>query len=460
LTDIWAHTTLKLYRGVGSLIYPFSGPFLRARARKGKEDHERRGERYGYASWDRPDGPLVWLHAASVGESLAIMPLIKRMESFGISLVLTTGTVTSASVARDRISERTIHQYVPMDMKRAVCRFLDHWQPDLAIFAESEIWPTTIQELAKRNIPQILVNARMSDRSNARWSKRPSLAHAIFGNLSQVLAQSEIDGERFRALGAPWVSVVGNLKIDVGVPHADPASLAALKAAIGERPTWIAVSTHQGEEGSVAQVHKMLAQHEPDILTILVPRHPDRNGEVVAELQNQGVSFASRSAGQPITPQTDIYLGDTIGEMGLYLGLSDIAFMGKSLKSQGGQNPIEPVMTNTAILSGRYVQNFRDTYQALLEAGGARLVRDESMLAGHVLHLLRNRQDLEAMQAAAHVTVSRMTGALERSIEALDPYIMPLRVKVGLDRRRQRDIAAKTMSAGTSPSASPPDRDG
>ena len=187
---------------------------MRARARKGKEDRSRRAERYGYASWDRPEGPLVWLHAASVGESLAIMPMIKRMESFGISLVLTTGTVTSANVAKDRISERTIHQYVPMDIKRAVRRFLDHWQPDLAIFAESEIWPTTIQELAQRNIPQILVNARMSDRSNRRWSRRLSLAHAVFGNLSHVLAQSELDGERFRELGAPWVTVVGNLKID------------------------------------------------------------------------------------------------------------------------------------------------------------------------------------------------------------------------------------------------------
>ncbi|MGI9366258.1 MAG: lipid IV(A) 3-deoxy-D-manno-octulosonic acid transferase [Rhizobiaceae bacterium] len=436
MTDIWAHTTLKLYRGFGSLVYPFSGAFLRLRAKKGKEDHTRRGERYGYASWDRPDGPLVWLHAASVGESLAIMPLIKRMESFGINLVLTTGTVTSASVAKDRISERTIHQYVPMDMRRAVGRFLDHWQPDLAIFAESEIWPTTIQELARRNIPQILVNARMSDRSNKRWSKRPGLAQAIFGNLSHVLAQSEVDGQRFRDLGAPWVTVVGNLKIDVGTPKADAKALEKLRASIGKRPTWIAVSTHHGEEASVAEAHKLLAAHVPEILTILVPRHPDRSLEVQSALQEQGLKTVTRSSKGPIKPDTNVFLGDTIGEMGLYLALSDIAFMGKSLKSQGGQNPIEPVMTNTAILSGRFVQNFRDTYQALLESGGARLVRDEKMLAGHVLHLLRNRKDLESMQTAARQTVESMAGALDRSVDALDPYIMPLRVKAGLERRK------------------------
>lgn len=439
MSDLWAQTTLKLYRGFGSLIYPFTGPFLKARARKGKEDRERRGERYGYASWDRPDGPLVWLHAASVGESLAIMPLIKRMESFGINLVLTTGTVTSASIAQDRVSERTIHQYVPLDVKRAIGRFLDHWKPDLAIFAESEIWPTTIQELAKRNVPQILVNGRMSDRSNKRWSKRPALAQAVFGHLSQVLAQSEIDGERFRNLGAPWVTVVGNLKIDVGELDLREDEVKQHKSMIGERPTWIAVSTHKGEEAAVANVHKMLAQHIPDVLTILVPRHPDRDEEVMAQLDGVGLKTVSRSSRMAIESDTEVFLGDTIGEMGLYLSLADIAFMGKSLNAEGGQNPIEPAMMNTAILSGRYVQNFRETYQALLDSGGARLVRDEKMLAGHVLHLLRNKKDLNAMQIASRHAVDKMAGALERSFEVLDPYIMPLRVKAGLERRIQRE---------------------
>ena len=434
---------LKLYRGIGTVVYPFSGPFLRVRARRGKEDRERRAERYGYASWQRPEGPLVWLHAASVGESLAIMPLIKRMESFGINLVLTTGTVTSASIAEKRLSERTIHQYVPLDMKRSIHRFLDHWQPDLAIFAESEIWPTTIQELAARNVPQLLVNARMSDRSNRRWSKRPALAQAIFGHLSQVIAQSELDGERFRALGAPWVTVVGNLKIDVGVPVANEAEVEQMRSMIAGRPSWIAVSTHAGEEKSVAHVHRMVAAHAEGLLTVLVPRHPDRADEVRDELEAQGLNVVTRSSRQPISSHTDVFLGDTIGEMGLYLRLSEIAFMGKSLGAQGGQNPIEPVMTGAAILAGRYVQNFRETYQKLLDAGGARLVRDEQMLASHVLHLLRNGKDLKTMQDAARETVATMTGALERTSESLDPYIMPLRVQVGLQRRNAANESAK-----------------
>lgn len=455
LGNLGAKTALAIYRGAGTLVYPFIGPFLRVRARRGKEDHARRGERYGYASWERPEGPLVWLHAASVGESLAIMPLIKRMESFGINLVLTTGTVTSASIAKERLSNRTIHQYVPLDVKRAVNRFLDHWQPDLAIFAESEIWPTTIQELAKRNVPQILVNARMSDRSNKRWSKRPALAQAIFGHLSQVIAQSELDGERFQALGAPWVTVVGNLKIDVGVPEADEQEVSAIRLSLLNRPTWIAVSTHAGEEKSVGNVHRMVAAHEPGLLTIVVPRHPDRGEEVLQELQEQGLNVVTRSSGQQINSHTDVFLGDTIGEMGLYLRLSEIAFMGKSLQSQGGQNPIEPAMTGAAILSGRYVQNFRETYQELLDAGGARLVRDEQMLASHILHLLRNREDLETMQRSARETVAKMTGALKRTSETLDSYVMPLRVKAGLERRSGEDPWQKVEGSDNSASDRP-----
>lgn len=441
MSDAWAQTTLKLYRGLGSLLYPFSGPFLRARARKGKEDIDRRGERYGYAGWDRPDGPLVWVHAASVGESLAIMPLIKRMEGFGINLVLTTGTVTSADVAAQRLSPRTIHQYVPMDMKRSISRFLNHWKPDLAIFAESEIWPTTISELAKRNVPQILVNARMSDRSDKRWSKRPSLAKAIFKNLALVIAQSELDGNRFATLGAPSVAVAGNLKVDVGVPASDENVVKTLLMQIANRPTWMAISTHKGEEESVALVHRMLAQYIPDLLTILIPRHPDRADEIGLEIGKHGLNVTTRSSDAPITRDTQIFLGDTIGEMGLYLKLSEIAFMGKSLKSQGGQNPIEPAVTGTAILSGRYVQNFRETYQALLDAGGARLIEDEKALANQVYTLLKKPDECKKMQSAAAITVGKMTGALDRSIGLLDPYLMPLRVSASLERRAREERA-------------------
>jgi 3-deoxy-D-manno-octulosonic-acid transferase len=189
-----ARTLLTLYRYAGAAAFPLMGPYVAWRASKGKEDKGRSKERYGIAGQQRPDGPLIWFHAASVGETIAIVPLVQTILSYGVNIVLTTGTVTSAKVVRERLGDSVIHQYVPLDIKPAVSRFLNHWHPDLAIIAESEIWPMTILELGARNIPQVLVNGRMSDKSFASWTKRASLAEALFENFSHVVAQSEIDG--------------------------------------------------------------------------------------------------------------------------------------------------------------------------------------------------------------------------------------------------------------------------
>ena len=255
MSELWARVALGTYRLVGSVSYPFMGPFLAFRARRGKEDRTRRYERYGYPSVERPPGPIVWLHAASVGESMAIIPLIERIDSMGINTIMTTGTVTSAEVVRSRLPEATFHQYVPLDMERAVRRFLDHWKPDLAVFAESEVWPMIILELGARRIPQVLVNARMSDRSFSRWSAAPVLAEALFDKISHVIAQSEADAERFRAMGARPVTVSGNLKVDAAGLPCDEAELERLRGEIASRPTWVAVSTHPGEEESILRVH-------------------------------------------------------------------------------------------------------------------------------------------------------------------------------------------------------------
>jgi 3-deoxy-D-manno-octulosonic-acid transferase len=429
----WAKLTLSTYRLVGRAIYPFMGPFLRLRANRGKEDRVRRYERYGYASAERPPGPLVWFHAASVGESMAVMPLIERIAGQGIRSIMTTGTVTSAELVRDRLPRNTFHQYVPLDLDRAVRRFLDHWKPDLAVFTESEIWPATVMEMGARRIPQVLVNARMSDRSFARWSQAPNLAHALFENVSHVIAQSETDAERFRRLGARPVTVSGNLKVDTsGLPF-DEAELARFQAALYGRPVWIAASTHAGEEQIAINVHRLLADRLPGLLTVIVPRHPERGNEVAGLARQAGLSVARRSLGQPVEAGTKIFLGDTIGEMGLYLRLAQVAFMGRSLVAQGGQNPLEPAMTGAAILSGKAVHNFRDSYANLLAAGAARLVRDEEMLAANVEYLLRNHQERAKMVEAARQVLSDMRGALDRTVEVLDAYVFPLTVKRDLE---------------------------
>lgn len=434
MSSFRARLALSSYRWIGSAIYPFVWSYLALRAAKGKEDPARRRERYGYASVPRPQGPLVWFHAASVGETNAVIPLIKEIHRRGINVVLTTGTTTSARVAAGRLGSTVIHQYVPLDFKPAVNRFLEYWQPDLAIIAESEIWPMTILELGRRHIPQVLVNGRLSDRTFARWKKRPALADALFENLALVIAQSDVDAERFRTLGALPVMVSGNLKVDTDAPPHDPQALKEYHQQIGTRKTWAAISTFDGEESAAGVVHRALKERT-GLLTIIVPRHPERSDAIEAALTAKGLKVARRTRRDPLTSDVDIFLGDTIGEMGLYLRLTEVAFVGRSLFAEGGQNPLEPAMLGCAVLSGGNVQNFRETYQMLAKNGSAKIVRDVEMLAKGVNYLLANDDMRRSMIDAGLETVQEMRGALSATMKGLEPYINPLVVKARLEPR-------------------------
>ncbi|WP_421853701.1 lipid IV(A) 3-deoxy-D-manno-octulosonic acid transferase [Oricola sp.] len=448
MSELWARTALQTYRWIGSALYPFIGTYLAVRASRGKEEHSRRRERYGRSLIPRPAGSLVWIHAASVGETGAVMPLISRMRDLGIRVILTTGTVTSASFARERLGSDMLHQYVPLDIKPAVGGFLNHWKPDLAIFAESEIWPMTILELGARRIPQVLINGRMSDRSFRRWEKRIALAESLFENLAQVAAQSEQDAERFLALGARPVTVTGNLKADVDLPPVDGQAMQIFAASIGDRPRWAAISTHDGEEIAAAKVHKALRRLWPELLTIIVPRHPDRVPGIRKTLTERGLKVQCRSAGQPIDPDTDVLIGDTIGEMGLYLRLTTIAFVGKSLTGEGGQNPLEPAKLGVAILSGPNVSNFAGVYESLAEVRGVRIVTDEAILAKAVHHLISQPNACEAMARAGGRVIAEMEGALDSTWQALDPFIYPLRVKSALHADPADEDSSAAFHAG------------
>ncbi len=431
-----ARAALSLYRWGGVALYPIVGPYLAYRIAKGKEERSRRRERYGFGGVARPSGPLVWFHAASVGETLAIVPLVKEVRRRGIAVLLTTGTITSAKVVKERLGSDVIHQYVPLDMKPAISRFLEYWHPDLAIMAESEIWPTTILELGKRHIPQVLVNGRISDRSFPRWKRRMSIADAIFENFALVIAQSETDADRFRTLGALPVLVSGNLKVDTDAPPADPAALKSYRDQIKGRPTWAAISTFEGEEAAAGNVHRVLKERSPGLLTIIVPRHPERCDAIDDMLTARGIKVARRTRGDALTPDTDVFLGDTIGEMGLYLRMTEIAFVGRSLTAEGGQNPLEPAMLGCAVLSGGNVQNFREAYQQLARNGSAKMVRDVEMLAKGVHYLLTNEAMRKQMIDAGQETVQEMRGALKATIKGLEPYINPLTVKARLHPRQ------------------------
>ncbi|MBD9371211.1 lipid IV(A) 3-deoxy-D-manno-octulosonic acid transferase [Rhizobium sp. ARZ01] len=434
MSNALARLALSAYRWVGFGLYPVMRPYLAIRAAKGKEERGRRRERFGRASVERPAGPLVWVHAASVGETNAVSPLIREIRRRGINVVLTTGTVTSARVARERLGDSVIHQYVPLDLKPVISRFLDHWRPDLAIMVESEIWPMTILELGARHIAQVLVNGRMSDRSFARWKKRPALADALFEKFALVIAQSEADAERFRTLGALPVLVSGNLKVDTDAPPYDPASLSAYRNQLGDRKTWAAISTFEGEELAAGTVHATLRERL-GLLTIVVPRHPERADAIEEELVANGLKVARRTRNDPLTAETDIFLGDTIGEMGLYLRMTEIAFVGRSLRGEGGQNPLEPAMLGCAVLSGPNVQNFRESYQRLAKSGSAKMVRDVEMLTKGVGYLLINDEMRHKMIAAGQDTLQEMRGALTETVRGLEPYLNPLTVKARLHPR-------------------------
>jgi 3-deoxy-D-manno-octulosonic-acid transferase len=426
-----ARVALTGYRVAGILLYPLAGPYLTFRMLKGKEDRQRRSERLGYASAPRPRGPLVWAHAASVGETMALIPLLRELNRRDIHVLLTTGTVTSAELVRSRLGDQVIHQYVPIDLKFPMKRFISYWRPDACITAESEIWPTTVMELARRRIPQIRVNARISDRSFDRWRNNDKLAEALFGQMALVVAQSDVDAERFRDLGAWPVLVSGNLKGDTDPPPCDLALLDRYRQEIGDRKTWAAISTFEGEEKAAGNIHKALKLRDGQ-LTIIVPRHPDRADAIEEMLKAQGLVVARRSRNEPLTAETDIFLGDSIGEMGLYLRLTEVAFVGRSLTNEGGQNPLEPAMLGCAILSGSNVQNFRDVYTNLVRKGAARMIRDVEMLAKAVHYLLGNDPARRKMIDAGQDTVTEMRGALSVTVKALEPYINPLTVSARL----------------------------
>ncbi|WP_158814297.1 3-deoxy-D-manno-octulosonic acid transferase [Methylocapsa sp. S129] len=415
--------SLVAYRLATGAFAPLSGPLLSWRLSRGKEDGARIGERRGEPGLDRPAGVLVWLHGASVGEALSLLPLIERLTQRGRHVLITTGTVTSAAILADRLPAGAFHQFVPLDAPQFMRRFIAHWRPDIALIAESELWPNFIVEAEKAGTPIVLVNARLSERSFRRWSGLSAFIGALLARVDLCLAQSEGDGERFAALGAPNVRLVGNLKYDAPAPPADRQELASLSGRISGRQVWIAASTHAGEEILIGEAHRILARTFPDLLTLIAPRHPQRGARIAAQLQELDLNCALRSAGAQPSAETAVYICDTIGELGLFYRLAGVVFVGKSLVPGGGQNPIEPARLASAILHGPQVANFADVYALLDSAGGAALVRDAEELAQTLAALFIDGGRLRAMARAAAQIVEGQTGAVDRTVEAVEPYL-------------------------------------
>lgn len=412
---------LKLYRAATRVLSPALPLALGYRERQGKEDRARRGERLGNATTARPAGTLVWLHAASVGETNAVLPLMHhlRQRRPDLRFLLTTGTVTSAALADERLADPDIHQYAPLDAPRIVARFLDHWRPDLAILTESEIWPNTIIECHDRGIPIALVNARMSDRSYRRWRQNRGLARPLFSRIRAIFAQNERLARRFRELGGRHVTIVGNLKVDAPPLPIDANVLTQLREEIGARPVLLAASTHPGEEAVVVEAFRAVREACPELLLILAPRHPQRGVALVELASGAGLTTARRQAEEPIDATTDVYVADTVGELGHFYSLADIAFIGGSLIEHGGQNPIEAIHFDTAVLAGPSQYNFADAYSELRRRGGVIEVRSAADIAAATQRLLHDDKARQDLLESASQSLAAMTGALTATSDEL-----------------------------------------
>jgi 3-deoxy-D-manno-octulosonic-acid transferase len=417
---------LSAYRAATGFAEPLAARILRQRLARGKEDEDRLPERLGRPGRVRPKGPLVWIHAASVGESVSVLPLIRELGRLrpDTNVLVTTGTVTSGRLMGERLPANAFHQFVPVDTPSAVRAFLDYWQPGLALWVESELWPNMLHEIKERHIPAALINARMSDSSYRRWRRAKHAARELLGTFNLCLAQDDGVAEKLTALGATHVEVPGNLKL-VGEPLPfDVEALAELRSAIGDRPMWLLASSHDGEEQLAAFAHRDLAAHFPTLLTIIVPRHPQRGPQIAASLEPL-FNVARRSRGELPYRDTEIYIADTMGELGVFYRLCQLTVMGGSFVPHGGQNPLEPARASAAVISGPHIHNFVDIFRILVASGGVEVLTSNDQLTERLRSLLDNVDEIMQRGSAAE-KVANTREPLVRTFELLKPYLSTL----------------------------------
>jgi len=409
--------SLAAYGLVTRLASPLARPLLEARARRGKEDLARLGERLGRPSAPRPPGPLLWLHAVSVGESVSLLPLLNALAARRpeATFLVTSGTRAAAEILAQRLPLGAIHQFAPIDTPGAVSRFLDHWRPDVGLFVESELWPNLILEAKARGVRLALVSARMTQKSARAWSLRPAAARAVLESFDLIFAQDQATAQRLAKLGA---QVTGRLNLKrVGAPlFADPTELTRLKAQAAGRPVVVAVSTHPGEEALAAQA---VSELPLQALLIIVPRHRERGAEVARVLAQPAPP--RRAEGSVIGPKTTVYVADTLGEVGLFLRIADVAIMGGSFFPDiGGHNPLEPARLGKPVVSGPHVHNFADIYAEMAARSAARLVDDGRALVGVLAELLGDPAQRECAGAAALAFAKDQSDQLAAALPLID----------------------------------------
>lgn len=411
---------LALYRVLTRLAGPLAGPLLARRARAGKEDASRLGERRGVAGAARPEGELIWLHAASVGESMIALSLAEALceRRPGAHCLLTSGTLTSASLVARRALPGVIHQFPPVDRPDWATRFIAHWRPDLAVFTESELWPNLIEATHKSGAKLALVNARLNEKSLRSWRRWPDTARRLLSRFDWIGASDLRTAEGLSDLAGREIAMLGSLKLETGTPDPDPERLAAARAAIAGRPVFVAASTHSGEESILAEAHRRILQDHPAALMILAPRHPERAGEAQAALTDAGLSHVRRSVGAAPGPDTEVWLADTLGEMGLWFTLAPAAVIcGSYIDGIGGHNPIEATRAGAAVISGPYTASFDDVFAAY-DLERARTVCSDAAETAHAVQQIWAGGG-PAPAAAERALASLSGGALTVTLDAL-----------------------------------------
>lgn len=417
---------IKIYNALITILYPLViKRYINKRKENGKEDVKRFNERIGRPHLKRPEGKLVWLHGASVGESVSMLPLIQRiLETYpDAHVIVTTGTVTSADVMNKRLPERAFHQFIPIDNPIFTTRFVKYWHPDVALWFESEFWPAMLSSIRRKNIPLILINGRISNKTFKRWQQFDFISKELLSCFTLCLGQSEEDAYRLRVLGARESLCLGNLKY-AGLPlPIDQKAKTEMQQQISGRPVWLASSTHDDEEVRIAKVHKRLAEKIPGLLTIISPRHPQRGEEINRKISDLGLTTALRSNEQQISETTDIYIADTIGEMGLWYDLANIVFIGGSLIPHGGQNFIEPSRVRDAVIVGPYMHNFTDAINRAKKADAVMQISDTAELEELVLQLMQQKELLEAKRSLAYNWASSEARVLDGIMDKVKGFI-------------------------------------
>lgn len=423
---------LELYKYITSKSEKILLWLLNWRENKGKEDIARINERKGICTKPRPDGKLLWVHAASVGEAQSTLILIEKIlkQTKDLNIIVTSGTVTSAKLMEDRLPQGAFHQYAPLDHPKWIKKFIEHWKPNAVFLIESELWPNMLAEIKQQKIPAALINARLSNKSFNGWSLFKNSTKEILSSFNIILSQTDNDTIRFKKLGARNTITTGNIKYSASPLPVNNNDLNEISNAIGNRPVWVYASTHLGEESLACRIHQRLKNKIPDILTIIVPRHPERRDEIknICEgFSNLKNTMRGEIKSLP-RADTDIYIADSLGELGLFYSVSQVAMIGRSFSVDGGggHNPLEAAQLKCAVITGPNIQFQQDIFNNMINAKVAKQVKTKEELSNILTSLFENQEQLKQLQNNAFEYAQSKMNIIDNVIEELAPIIKEL----------------------------------